>query len=418
MLEIKLSEEQNIQRIVVIGVGGAGNNAVNRMIDEDMVGVEFIGVNTDKQVLDICKAPRTIQIGEKLTKGLGAGAKPEIGAKAAEESAEELMEAMQGADMVIVTCGMGGGTGTGATPVIAKLAKDAGILTVGVVSKPFMFEGRVRMNNAVSGIERLKDAVDTLIVIPNDRLYEIVDRRTPMPEALHKADQVLQQTVQGITEMINSVGTINLDFADVTTVMKDKGVAHIGIGEASGDNKAEEAIRQAISNPLLETTIDGATDVLIYICGDVSLPEIYEAVNVVQELAGQEANIIFGTNYSTDQSDRVSITVIATGIEDVSSANQSKLMGQFRTPPKPQASGAQRTQGVAPVQPQARQAAPQSAAQSAPVGYGTQAKPQEPSFTAPERPQPSQASREPSRIQPTVEKSSVEVPSFLRRPKK
>ncbi|MBO4390435.1 MAG: cell division protein FtsZ [Lachnospiraceae bacterium] len=416
MLEIKLSEEQNIQRIVVIGVGGAGNNAVNRMIDEDMVGVEFIGVNTDKQVLDICKAPRTIQIGEKLTKGLGAGAKPEIGAKAAEESAEELMEAMAGADMVIVTCGMGGGTGTGATPVIAKLAKDAGILTVGVVSKPFMFEGRVRMNNAISGIERLKDAVDTLIVIPNDRLYEIVDRRTPMPEALHKADQVLQQTVQGITEMINSVGTINLDFADVTTVMKDKGVAHIGIGEASGDNKAEEAIRLAISNPLLETNIDGASDVLIYICGDVSLPEIYEAVNVVQELAGQEANIIFGTNYSTDQSDRVSITVIATGIEDVSSTNQRNVMANFRTPPKPQASGAQRSQGTAPAQPQQRTAAQPAA--SEPVAYGTQPKAPEQTYAAPQRPQQPQPSREPSRIQSSVEKSSVEVPSFLRRPKK
>ena len=238
MLEIKINEAENSARILVIGVGGAGNNAVNRMVEENIMGVEFIGINTDKQALQFCKAPTAMQIGEKLTKGLGAGAKPEIGEKAAEESQEEIAQAMKGADMVFVTCGMGGGTGTGAAPVIARIAKDMGILTVGVVTKPFRFEAKQRMNNALEGIENLKNSVDTLIVIPNDRLLEIVDRRTTMPDALKKADEVLQQAVQGITDLINVPGLINLDFADVQTVMTDKGIAHIGIGKAKGDEKA------------------------------------------------------------------------------------------------------------------------------------------------------------------------------------
>ena len=244
MLEIRTNEADNSAKIIVIGVGGAGNNAVNRMIDENIGGVEFIGINTDKQALQLCKAPTLIQIGEKLTKGLGAGAQPEIGQKAAEESAEELQAAVKGADMVFVTCGMGGGTGTGAAPVVAKIAKDQGILTVGVVTKPFKFEAKQRMINAVSGIERLKESVDTLIVIPNDKLLEIVDRRTTMPDALKKADEVLQQAVQGITDLINLPALINLDFADVQTVMTDKGIAHIGIGQGRGDDKALEAIAE------------------------------------------------------------------------------------------------------------------------------------------------------------------------------
>ena len=230
MLEIMTNEAESAAKIIVIGVGGAGNNAVNRMVDEAIAGVEFIGVNTDKQALQLCKAPNTIQIGEKVTKGLGAGAQPEVGRQAAEESSEELRQAMQGADMVFVTCGMGGGTGTGASPVVAGIAKEMGILTVGVVTKPFRFEARTRMNNALAGIENLKKNVDTLIVIPNDKLLEIVDRRTTMPEALKKADEVLQQAVQGITDLINLPALINLDFADVQTVMTDKGIAHIGIG--------------------------------------------------------------------------------------------------------------------------------------------------------------------------------------------
>ena len=315
MLEIKINEAENAARILVIGVGGAGNNAVNRMVEENIMGVEFIGINTDKQALQFCKAPTAMQIGEKLTKGLGAGAKPEIGEKAAEESQEEISQALKGADMVFVTCGMGGGTGTGAAPVIAQIAKDMGILTVGVVTKPFRFEARQRMNNALKGIENLKNAVDTLIVIPNDRLLEIVDRRTTMPDALKKADEVLLQAVQGITDMINVPGLINLDFADVQTVMTDKGIAHIGIGKAKGDEKALEAVKQAVSSPLLETTIEGASHVIINISGDISLIEANEAAGYVQELAGDDANIIFGAMYDENAEDEVTITVIATGLD-------------------------------------------------------------------------------------------------------
>ena len=315
MLEIKTNDADVAAKIIVVGVGGAGNNAVNRMIDEKIDGVDFIGVNTDKQALQLCKAPKLLQIGEKLTKGLGAGAKPEIGEKAAEESAEEISAALKGADMVFVTCGMGGGTGTGAAPVVAKLAKDMGILTVGVVTKPFRFEAKARMVNALNGIERIKEHVDTLIVIPNDKLLEIVDRRTTMPEALKKADEVLQQAVQGITDLINVPAVINLDFADVQTVMKDKGIAHIGIGEGKGDDKAMEAVKMAVESPLLETTISGATHVIINISGDISLIEANEAAGYVQELAGDDANIIFGAMYDENAEDEVTITVIATGLD-------------------------------------------------------------------------------------------------------
>ena len=250
------------------------------MVEEAIGGVEFVGVNTDKQALTLCKAPTVLQIGEKITKGLGAGAQPEVGQKAAEESIEEVKKIIEGADMVFVTCGMGGGTGTGAAPVIAGAAKEMGILTVGVVTKPFRFEAKTRMNNALAGIENLKKAVDTLIVIPNDKLLEIVDRRTTMPEALRKADEVLQQAVQGITDLINLPALINLDFADVQTVMTDKGIAHIGIGEARGDDKAMEAVQQAVSSPLLETTIKGATHVIINISGDISLMDMFRNLQV------------------------------------------------------------------------------------------------------------------------------------------
>ena len=280
MLEIMSNEAESSAKIIVIGVGGAGNNAVNRMVEEAIGGVEFVGVNTDKQALTLCKAPTVLQIGEKITKGLGAGAQPEVGQKAAEESIEEVKQLMEGADMVFVTCGMGGGTGTGAAPVIAAAAKEMGILTVGVVTKPFRFEARTRMNNALAGIENLKKAVDTLIVIPNDKLLEVVDRRTTMPEALKKADEVLQQAVQGITDLINLPALINLDFADVQTVMTDKGIAHIGIGEARGDDKAMEAVQQAVSSPLLETTIKGATHVIINISGDISLMDANDAASL------------------------------------------------------------------------------------------------------------------------------------------
>ena len=317
MLEIMMNDTEAAARIIVIGVGGAGNNAVNRMIDEQIGGVEFIGINTDRQALQLCKAERSIQIGEKLTKGLGAGAKPEVGEKAAEESIEDIKEAIQGADMVFVTCGMGGGTGTGGAPVVAKLAKDMGILTVGVVTKPFKFEAKTRMNNAVSGIQKLKDSVDTLIVIPNDKLLEIVDRRTSMPDALKKADEVLQQAVQGITDLINLPALINLDFADVQTVMTDKGIAHIGIGAGKGDEKALDAVKQAVASPLLETTIVGASHVIINISGDISLMDANDAASYVQDMAGDEANIIFGAMYDDTYTDEATITVIATGLDEL-----------------------------------------------------------------------------------------------------
>ena len=327
MLEIMTNEAESAAKIIVIGVGGAGNNAVNRMVDEAIAGVEFIGVNTDKQALQLCKAPNTIQIGEKVTKGLGAGAQPEVGRQAAEESSEELRQAMQGADMVFVTCGMGGGTGTGAAPVIAAAAKEMGILTVGVVTKPFRFEARTRMNNALAGIENLKNNVDTLIVIPNDKLLEIVDRRTSMQDALSKADEVLQQGVQGITDLINVPGLINLDFADVQTVMKDKGVAHIGIGTGTGDDKCLDAVKQAISSPLLETTIEGASDVIINIAGDVGLQEAGEAASYIEELTGENSNIIFGVSDGAGD-DTVKITVIATGLDE-DNTEQPKQAASF-----------------------------------------------------------------------------------------
>ena len=335
MLEIKANDTEASAKIIVVGVGGAGNNAVNRMVDENIGGVEFIGINTDKQALKLCKAPTALQIGEKLTKGLGAGAKPEVGEKAAEENVEELTQALKGADMVFVTCGMGGGTGTGAAPVVAKIAKEMGILTVGVVTKPFKFEAKQRMSNALNGIEKLKENVDTLIVIPNDKLLEIVDRRTTMPDALKKADEVLQQAVQGITDLINVPGLINLDFADVQTVMKDKGIAHIGIGAAKGDDKAIEAVKQAVTSPLLETTIEGASHVIINISGDIGLMEANEAASYVQELAGDSANIIFGAMYDDSVQDEAVITVIATGLDaQQKSIDVSNAMAGFNYKPQ------------------------------------------------------------------------------------
>ena len=325
MLEIRTNDAESAAKIIVIGVGGAGNNAVNRMIDENISGVDFIGINTDKQALQLCKAPKLLQIGEKLTKGLGAGAKPEIGEKAAEESIEEITSALKGADMVFVTCGMGGGTGTGAAPVVAKLAKEMGILTVGVVTKPFRFEARARMANALQGIEKIKENVDTLIVIPNDKLLDIVDKRTTMPDALKKADEVLQQAVQGITDLINVPAVINLDFADVQTVMKDKGIAHIGIGSGKGDDKASEAVKMAVESPLLETTINGASHVIINVSGDITLTDASDAASYVQDLAGDDVNIIFGAMYDASKSDTCTITVIATGLDEVPQNRMSSL---------------------------------------------------------------------------------------------
>lgn len=332
MLEILNEASENDAKIIIVGVGGAGGNAVNRMVDEKIGGVEFIAVNTDKQALGYCKAKQVLQVGEKLTKGLGAGAKPEIGEKAAEENLEDIKDMLKGADMVFVTCGMGGGTGTGAAPVVAKVAKDMGILTVGVVTKPFKFEAKTRMTNANAGIEKLKENVDTLIVIPNDKLLEIVDRKTTMPEALKKADEVLQQAVQGITDLINLPALINLDFADVQTVMTDKGIAHIGIGSGKGDDKALEAVRQAVASPLLETKIDGASHVIVNISGDISLMDANDAVNFVQDMTGEDTNIIFGAMYDDSHADTCSVTVIATGLDEKLMESSNSIFKNVATP--------------------------------------------------------------------------------------
>lgn len=315
LLEIKSNDEKTPARILVIGVGGAGNNAVNRMIDENVEGVELIAINTDKQILSQSRATTKIQIGEKLTKGLGAGAKPEIGASAVEENREEITDIMKDANMVFVTCGMGGGTGTGAAPVVAEIARNLGILTVGVVTKPFSFEGKPRMTNAINGIAKLRENVDTLIVIPNDKLLQVCDKRTSIPEALKKADEVLQQGVQGVTDLINKPGLINLDFADIQTVMRDKGIAHIGIGRASGDNKAVDAIKSAMDSPLLETTVAGATDIIVNFSGNIGIVEAYDAITYLTEVAGDSVNIIFGTVDNDVMGEDVCITIIATGIE-------------------------------------------------------------------------------------------------------
>ncbi|HCT92228.1 MAG TPA: cell division protein FtsZ [Lachnospiraceae bacterium] len=380
------NEAESSAKIIVIGVGGAGNNAVNRMVDEAIGGVEFVGINTDKQALTLCKAPTVLQIGEKLTKGLGAGAKPEVGEKAAEESMEEIRQLVEGADMVFVTCGMGGGTGTGAAPVVAGIAKEMGILTVGVVTKPFRFEAKTRMSNALMGIDKLKENVDTLIIIPNDKLLEIVDRRTTMPEALKKADEVLQQAVQGITDLINLPALINLDFADVKTVMVDKGVAHIGIGEAKGDDKALEAVQQAVSSPLLETTISGASHVIINISGDISLMDANDAASYVQSLAGDEANIIFGAMYDDSAVDTARITVIATGLDDATAKVASVKDALKKKAEKPAATKVAKT----------------SVPASEPV------KPAEP-FTARPFTMPT-----PTPLSSNVQKKDIQIPDFLK----
>ncbi|HIT86364.1 MAG TPA: cell division protein FtsZ [Candidatus Coprocola pullicola] len=318
MLEFDIPRNSNMAQIKVIGVGGGGNNAVDRMIEDGLDGVEFISVNTDSQQLVDSKSPIKIQIGEKLTKGLGAGGNPDIGERSAEETQEEVAQALKGADMVFITAGMGGGTGTGAAPKIASISKEMGILTVGVVTKPFNFEGKKRMANAERGIMELKKNVDTLVIIPNQRLLSIIDKKTTLTEAFKKVDEVLRQGVQGIADLISKPGVINLDFADVRTIMADQGIAHMGIGQASGENKAEVAAKMAIQSPLLETTIEGARSVLINFSGDnnLGLLETEEAAELIRESLDPEAEIIFGTTINEDLSDQVIVTVIATGLED------------------------------------------------------------------------------------------------------
>ncbi|MBQ4423761.1 MAG: cell division protein FtsZ [Clostridia bacterium] len=322
------ADTTNFAQIRVVGVGGAGCNAVNRMVQYGLQGVEFIAVNTDKQALQLSAGQKKIQIGEKLTKGLGAGADPEIGRKAADESRDLIIEALKGSDMIFITAGMGGGTGTGAASVIAECAKELGILTVGVVTKPFTFEGRVRMRNAEQGIQTLKPAVDTLITIPNDKLISLVGKSS-LPDALRVADDVLRQGIQGISDLIAVPAMINLDFADVKTIMKEKGMAHMGIGSACGENRASEAARQAVESPLLETSIKGAKGILMNITGgsDLSLLEVNEAAEIIAENADPEANIIFGADIDESMGDALRITVIATGFDRPEETKSDLQMG-------------------------------------------------------------------------------------------
>ena len=317
MLEFQIEDQQSFASIKVIGCGGAGNNAINRMVDAGLKGVEFIAINTDRQALSMSKASTTIQIGEKLTKGLGAGAVPDVGRRAAEESREEIASAIEGADLVFVTAGMGGGTGTGAAPIVAEIARDLNCLTIAVVTKPFQFEGKQRRKNAETGVIDLKQRVDTLVVIPNDRLLQVVTKGTSMLEAFRIADDVLRQGIQGISDLIAVPALINLDFADVKTVMESGGLAHMGIGIGKGENRMVEAAKNAIQSPLLETNIDGARAVLINITGgeDMSIIDINEAANLVMQAADSEANIIFGAGIDDSLDDEVRITVIATGFE-------------------------------------------------------------------------------------------------------
>ena len=302
-------------KIKVVGVGGGGNNAVNRMIEAGVDTAEFVAVNTDKQVLVINKAPVRLQIGERLTGGLGAGADPEVGKKAAEESKDSIKEMLEGTHLVFITAGMGGGTGTGAAPVIAKIAKEMGILTIGIVTKPFLFERQRRAENAEKGIEELKKYVDTLVIIPNERLFQIVPKQTPIIEAFRYADEVLRQGVQGISDLIAKPGLINLDFADVRTIMKDKGLAHMGIGVGKGENKVFDAVRSAVSSPLLETSIEGATSLLMNVKGgkELSQEDIAEVSHLIEEVIEPSCQFIFGTCTDDDMHDEIEITLIATG---------------------------------------------------------------------------------------------------------
>lgn len=334
MLEFDMDME-SFARIKVIGCGGGGSNAVNRMIAGGLRGVEFITLNTDAQALQLSHADIKLQIGEKLTRGLGAGANPEIGKKAAEESRDLIENALRGADMVFVTAGMGGGTGTGAAPVVAEVAKELGALTVGVVTRPFSFEGRKRSSQGELGIAALKEKVDTLIVIPNDRLLEIVDKNTPMLEAFREADNILRQGVQGISDLIATPGLINLDFADVKTIMTERGSALMGIGVGSGENRAAEAARRAISSPLLETSIDGARGVLMNITGgtNLSLYEVNEAADIVSSAADPDVNMIFGAVINEDLKNELVVTVIATGFEEA----QQRQSSAARRPQQPAA---------------------------------------------------------------------------------
>ena len=388
MIEFEMDTQEtnnNFAAIKVVGVGGAGTNAVNRMVDSGLQGVEFIAVNTDNQALALCKAENKIQIGEKLTKGLGAGANPDVGQKAAEENREDIANAIKGSDLVFVTCGMGGGTGTGAAPVIAGIARDLGILTIGVVSKPFLFEGKQRMRNAEGGIEQLKSRVDTLVVVPNDRLLQVVTKGTTMTEAFRLADDTLRQGIQGISDLIAVPSLINLDFADVRTVMQSGGLAHMGIGVGKGENRMVDAAQQAVESPMLETAIDGARAVLINITGgtDTSILDINEAAMLITQAADPEANIIFGAGIDESLKDEVRVTVIATGFEKTPFNNA-----------RPETAVSSARPDVAQAQPQSVQTAQPAAQPAQPVSDGPEvpAFVNEPRYVMPNREETRRAS--------------------------
>ncbi len=404
---------ESFAQIKVIGVGGGGGNAVNRMISEGLAGVEFISINTDNQALMMSKAKTRVRIGDKLTRGLGAGGNPEIGRKAAEESADELYEVLRGADMIFIACGMGGGTGTGASPVVAQIAKELGALTIGVVTKPFMFEGPRRTQSAEAGIEALKSQVDTLIVIPNDRLVQIADKRSTLQQAFSLADDVLRQGIQGISELITVPALINLDFADVRTIMSEGGAALMAVGRASGDDRARQSAENAISSSLLDVTIDGARGILFNITGgpDMTLFEINEAAAIIQQSAHPEVNLIFGAQIDDSMGDEVRITVIATGFEQSRVARGTLAAQPVRQqqPLRPQQT-LQRPASTPENQPQQYQQRP---AQQQPVQ--PQQPPQQPPQPTPQQPpaqQPPQNTEYSGRV---YDEDDIEIPTFLRK---
>jgi cell division protein FtsZ len=401
-----IPSDSNLAMIKVVGVGGGGSNAVNRMIEEGLGGVEFIAINTDSQALMLSNARNRIRIGEKLTRGLGAGGNPEIGKKAAEESADELYEVLRGADMVFITCGMGGGTGTGAAPVLAQVAKELGALTIGVVTRPFTFEGAKRIQTAELGIEELKSKVDTLIVIPNDRLLQIMDKKTPLNEAFRMADDVLRQGIQGISEVITVPGLINLDFADVRAIMSEGGAALMAVGQASGDDRARKAAEMAVSSQLLDVTIDGARGILFNITGgpDMSLFEVNEAAAIIKETAHPEVQLIFGAVIDENMREQVRITVVATGFERPSSLSarppQHAAATDWRTTSSP---SRQQQQAAKPASSQRQAAAPPPPA----VDVREQPAPKETRQQPPAPQQPANAN--------PYSSDDLDIPTFLRK---
>ena len=400
-----LTPGENFAQIKVVGVGGGGNNAVNRMIAEGLGGVEFIAINTDNQALMLSKAKTRVRIGDKLTRGLGAGGNPEIGRKAAEESADELYEVLRGADMIFIASGMGGGTGTGASPVVAQIAKELGALTIGVVTRPFTFEGAKRHQSAEAGIEGLKSQVDTLIVIPNDRLLQIADKRASLQQAFSLADDVLRQGIQGISELITVPALINLDFADVRTIMSEGGAALMAVGRAEGDDRARRAAEAAISSALLDVTIDGARGILFNITGggDLSLFEVNEAAAIIKESAHPEVNLIFGAQIDENMGDEVRVTVIATGFE------QSRVARKIEQPAFRPAGRA----GAAPSTPPPRQQAPQYT-QPAPTQY-TPPEPRQPAPPPATEQRPPEPPRPPEPSTRVYDEDNIEIPTFLRK---